>query len=333
MQKRTKIKCPRCNDAFYLGPDGRVEARLEGNTTAVLSPLDTTPRPLIPPDGSSPTPSLGQPPLSKTQPISRAEVKGSQQQLLDDLKPKQGKPLDFVAKLPERRKDADLIDTDAYAGSAPLELVPTGAPAPAPRAATGKMARPPAPPPAAQQLSPNEEGQVDLDLEGLKRKTQKYARTSPTASGKGATRGTDTDRKRRPEEAPAAATPAPEPAPVAEPAGAPEEPGEPEDPRRAEKERRAAEAARRAADLEREAARRGLSTISLLLLALLPAVIGLGLAAMTSRGSGFAVRGSFGEGLRDLGMVVERGVRSFGSTVNPALPDGWKLPSIEQQRR
>ena len=44
------VRCPRCDDHFYLHPDGRVEAKLEGSTTAVMATPQLTP-PMTPAAG------------------------------------------------------------------------------------------------------------------------------------------------------------------------------------------------------------------------------------------------------------------------------------------
>src|SRR5688572_4946137 len=72
--KRTRIKCPKCNDHFYLNPDGRIESRLEGNTTAIFQADVGGLNPLTPPPGIAPLEQLA--PHDKTQPIRRGEVPG-----------------------------------------------------------------------------------------------------------------------------------------------------------------------------------------------------------------------------------------------------------------
>ena len=131
--KRTRVRCPKCSDAFYLHEDGRIEARLEGSKTAVLQQEDVAP--------------LGRPERAgdKTQPIKRTDVVGTQHAMLEELKPK---GLDFVEALPKRQGKVAL-DTSKYRRPSASDQ----------------------PPPEAD-LRASEEGDVDLGASELRRKTQ-----------------------------------------------------------------------------------------------------------------------------------------------------------------
>ncbi|MCA8923536.1 MAG: hypothetical protein KDD82_17095 [Planctomycetes bacterium] len=100
--KRTRVRCPTCNDTFYLHADGRVEAKLEGSRTAVLQ-QETLP--LQPPSS---------PDASKTQPIKRPDFGApssvEQAALLSDLQPKR---LEFLDDLPSSAQP--VVDTGAFA--------------------------------------------------------------------------------------------------------------------------------------------------------------------------------------------------------------------------
>jgi hypothetical protein len=314
--KRSRIKCPKCADSFYLHPDGRLESRLEGNTTAVIQSEALL----------RPTPSAGVPPLDvglgaktapmrreeeplkndKTQPLSREvihqELASGQQALLDALKPKK---LEFLDNVPVREaSDAAMVDTDAFEAQPKLELLPDSVgPGDAPLHLSDAATR-------GGALRPSEEDRVDLDTEGLRRKTAKYAQrqTGRPATGK---------KKRAPEEEEAAKQEA-----EAEAARKAEK-----EQKREERERRAAEAARKAQELESQQAKKSLGALSLGALCLLPALLALGLLSMTTRGAGFATRqGPVGDRMRDLGAIVDKGTRSLGQMVNPYLPDAYRLP-------
>jgi hypothetical protein len=327
--RRTRIRCPKCNDYFYLHEDGRIEAKLEGNTTAVLASPVMNMRPFTPAEGSRPaTPATGSlpaaPPPDKTQPMKRQPPQplpepSGKQALLKGLEPI--KKMDFLDKLADKPKGEDLVDTDAYASTGPpLDLLPQNV-------GPGKAARTA---PREVSLRPSEEGQVDLDAEGLKRKTQKF-KSGTTARPTG---------KRKAEEAA-------EPEPPTKQGGKKRAPKPDDDEaaradlardeerareKREEKERRAAEATRRGAELEAQAAKKGLGALAVLTLAALPAIVCALLLSMTTRGTGFAVRGGVGDRMRDLGGVMDRGIRALGTTLNPALPPGGpKLPETERR--
>ncbi|MBX3470104.1 MAG: hypothetical protein KF878_24780 [Planctomycetes bacterium] len=303
--KRSRIKCPKCNDSFYLHPDGRIESRLEGNTTAIIS-TEQALRPLTPAEGLTPpqgSPAKTQPLhrdlLNKTQPIAREPLPSppsKQQALLDELKPKK---LDFLAGVPDRPRGEAMVDTDAYESSR-LDLLPDGV----------------GPGQVQPGLRPSEEGRVDLDAEGLRRKTAKYQQKHAT-------------KKRQQVE-----EPEPEPTPARK-TGKRQKAGDDKaadknaadkDARHEERERRAAEAARKAQELQAREAKRSLGALSLTLVTVLPAVVALLLLSMTTRGSGFAVRGAFGEQMKAAGAKVDRGVRSLGTMLNPHLPPEVRLP-------
>lgn len=304
--KRTRIKCPKCADSFYLHPDGRIESRLEGNTTAIIS-TDQALGSLTPPTGAAlnKTQPMSREALNKTQPIPRESpppAASSQQALLEELKPKK---LDFLDKVPQRAS-APVVDTDAYA--APLDLLPEDK----------------GPGDARLALRPSEEGKVDLDAEGLRQKTQKYQQKSLDAHRttkkhkqgdlepppRGDRRTTEkharkTDKHEREAE---------------------------KEQKREERERRAAEAAKKAQELAAAEAKRSLGALSLTAIAALPVVVALLLLSMTTRGTGFAVRGEFGERMRQVGQGVDRGVRSLGGMVNPYLPPEYRLPQLADSR-
>lgn len=321
--RRTRIRCPKCNDYFYLHEDGRIEAKLEGSTTAVMASPVANMRPLTPNEGMRPaTPATGSLPAppspDKTQPMKRQPPlpePASQASLLKGLEPI--KRMDFLDKLADKPKGENLVDTDAYASTGPaLDLLPQNV-------GPGKAAKST---PREVSLRPSEEGQVDLDAEGLKRKTQKY-QTGSKARPTG---------KRKAQEA----EPEPEPPKKKRPKQDEDEAARADLARdeerarekREEKERRAAEAARRGAELEAQAAKKGLGALAVVTLAALPAIACGLLLSMTTRGTGFAVRGGIGDGMRNLGGVVDRGVRALGTTVNPALPPGGpRLPETERR--
>ncbi len=355
--KRTRIRCPRCDDHFYLHPDGRVEAKLEGSTTAVMATPHLTP-PLTPaagtragtPPGGALTPPA-EPPPDKTQPLKRlAPGESDQHALLDGLKPKR---MDFLEGVPDRPKEEAQVDLSAYATRTPSRTAPRPAPPalptrPAPDAAedSGPLellphdvgpGNAPAPRPRQAKLRDSEEGQVDLGAEELKRKTKKYVKG---AGGEAEPSATRTTKRRAQQDDRRSAGSAPEPEPVPSSRRTTEkrkvEPEPPPSSRTGgsaeERDKRAAEAAARARELERQQARGALGSGVLLLLVIAPLGIALLLVSMTARGAGFATRGVFGEKLRDLGAAADRGVRSFGATVNPALPpDVLRLPEPERR--
>lgn len=346
--KRTRIRCPRCDDHFYLHPDGRVEAKLEGSTTAVMATPQLTP-PLTPAAGTRASPTgqgavpAAEPPPDKTQPLKRLAPGEDQNALLEGLKPRR---MDFLEGVPDRPKDEPQVDLSAYAARTPSRTAPRPAPpalptrsAP-PQADTGSQGSdsgplellpqdvgPGAAParPKPTRLRDSEEGQVDLGAEELKRKTKKYVKGAGGEAEPSATRTT----KRRARE--------PEPEPVPSSRRTTEKsrvvPEPPPSSRGAEdRGKRAAEAAERAKELERQQARGALGSGVLLLLVIAPLGIALLLVSMTTRGAGFATRGVFGEKLKDLGAAADRGVRSFGATVNPALPpEVLRLPEPERR--
>ncbi len=360
--KRTRIRCPRCDDHFYLHADGRVEAKLEGSTTAVMATPQLTP-PLTPPGGTrAGTPPGGaltppaEPPPDKTQPLKRmAPGESDQHALLDGLKPKR---MDFLEGVPDRPKDEQSVDLSAYASRTPSRT----APRPPPPALPTRMDARPGPQgdaaedsgplellphdvgpgnaparPKPARLRESEEGQVDLGAEELKRKTKKYVKgaggeAEPSASRTTKRRAREDDRRSAgstsdPEPVPSSRRTtekravAPEPPPSSRAGGSAEE-----------RDKRAAEAAARAKELERLQARGALGSGALLLLVIAPLGVAILLVSMTARGAGFATRGVFGEKLKDLGAAADRGVRSFGATVNPALPpEVLRLPEPERR--
>lgn len=350
--KRTRIRCPRCDDHFYLHPDGRVEAKLEGSTTAVMATPQLTP-PLTPAAGTRASPTSqgavapAEPPPDKTQPLKRLTPGEDQSALLEGLKPRR---MDFLENVPDRPKDEPQVDLSAYAARTPSRT----APRPAPPALPTRPAAPPDSPedsgplellpqdvgpgaaparPRPARLRDSEEGQVDLGAEELKRKTKKYVKGAGAEAEPSATRTT----KRRAREDGRTGGSAPELEPVPSSRRTTEkrkvEPEPPPSARGADdRDKRAAEAAARAKELERQQARGALGSGVLLLLVIAPLGIALLLVSMTTRGAGFATRGVFGEKLRDVGAAADRGVRSFGATVNPALPpEVLRLPEPERR--
>jgi hypothetical protein len=320
--KRTRIKCPKCADAFYLNPDGRLESRLEGNTTAVIS-ADQVLRPLTPTEGFVPVPQAGgasktqpihrdeTPALSKTQPMSRDQLlppPGKQQALLDELKPKKLAFLDNVPARDPTEARAAMVDTDSFEGRN-LDLLPDDVgPGDAPKA-----------PKVGSALRPSEEGKVDLDADGLRRKTAKYQQKQ--LLGKHTT-------KRRKQAEPDDAPDRAEDEGKRERAKEREKDKAKDEQKREERDRRAAEAQRKAQELEAQQSKRSLGAISLTALCVLPAIVALLLLTMTTRGTGFATRGAFGERMKDVGQGVDRGVRSLGGMVNPYLPPEYRLPQV-----
>lgn len=317
--KRTRIKCPKCADAFYLNPDGRLESRLEGNTTAVIS-TDQILRPLTPTEGVAPLPqgtSSTQPirrdetpVLSKTQPIKRDQLLppvGKQQAMLDELKPKTLPFLDNVPSRDAAAAAAVMVDTDRFETNKNLELLPDGV---GPGEAT----------PAAGVLRPSEEGKVDLDADGLRRKTAKYQQKQLL--------GKQTTKRRQQVEPPADEPAKDKDEAKKERAKEREKKKAEEDQKREERERRAGEAQRKAQELEAQQSKKSLGAISLTALCVLPTLLALLLLTMTTRGTGFATRGAFGDRMKDVGSAVDRGVRSLGGIVNPYLPPDYRLPQV-----
>lgn len=317
--KRTRIKCPKCADAFYLNPDGRLESRLEGNTTAIISP-DQVLRPLTPTAGVAPLPqgdgaSKTQPirrddtpALSKTQPMSRDLLlpAAKQQALLDELQPK--KHPSFLDDVPSRdaaSAAASMIDTDRFEGKS-LDLLPDDV-------GPGDARKTPKNTPA---LRPSEEGRVDLDADGLRRKTAKYQQKQLL--------GKHTTKRRKQAEAPETA----EDEPKKERPREREKDKAKDEQKREERERRAAEAQRKGQELESQRSKKSLGALSLAALCVLPTILTVLLLTMTTRGTGFATRGAFGERMKDVGGAVDRGVRSLGGIVNPYLPPEYRLPQV-----
>lgn len=307
--KRARIKCPKCADAFYLHPDGRIESRLEGNTTAIIS-ADQGLASLTPPGGqpANKTQPLSRDALSKTQPLQREALgpppASHQQALLAGLKPKR---LEFLDDVPARER-APVMDTDAYESSGPLDLLPDGV----------------GPGQASAALRPSEEGKVDLDAEGLRRKTAKYQQRA--APGRSPTK----KHKQAEPDAPEGDAPRSGKRTTEKHARTTDKHtrAADKDARREERERRAAEAAKKAQELAAAEAKKSLGALSLTAIALVPTLLALLLLSMTTRGTGFAVRGAFGERLQDVGGGVDRGVRSLGGMLNPYLPPEYRLPQV-----
>lgn len=259
--QRTKVRCPKCSETFFMNPDGSIEARLEGNTTAIIA----KPEGLDPLTPASGTPEgkagkftrLGMDANTKTQPLKR--------------------PTGALA-LPIESLDPP--DDDDDEPSEPLELLP-------PEVGPGEVA-----PEDDPALHASDEGRVDLDAEGLKRKTARFQQQKKNT-------------RRLPRDgvlAERAKEPDPDPADEA---------------RRAERaaheqERveRAAAAQRKAAALEATATRRALAAGALWLLLGLPLIALALVVSMTSRGEGFAVRGQVGDGLERVGRTVRTGAEA-----------------------
>ncbi len=247
--KRTKVRCPKCSETFFLQEDGSVEARLQGNTTAILAKPERL-DPLTPPQGT-PADTGG-----KTQPMNKLAA-----------------PSDVVL---EPLGGAEDIDIDL--------LPPTVGPG---EAGGGGLA-----------LRASDEGRVDLDPEALKRKT---SRLRPDR--KGTTRRLRRDLALQKKQQQAAA----------------DEPEPEHDPEQIERERRAVAAQRRAAELEAQAARRGLAAGALWALWGAPLIALALLLAMTTRGTGFASRGAVGDALERAGETTAAGARALDEVLGAPL--------------
>lgn len=310
VDRRTRVRCPQCGDTFYLHADGRIESKFQGSQTAVLQQDQVSP--LLNQTLGTPAPSFG----NKTQPLRRPEP-GLQESLLDELKPKR---LEFAEALPEKQVGpGQMIDTEKFRSEPSLELLPEGI-GPGQRDEARKYQEY-----VDQQdllpdedsdddgLSASDDGRLDLDAEGLRRKTgQLHAVGKGKRSGKRKTRA---PREKPPKEE---LTPEERKARQKE-----------KEEQEKERARRLAEAERRGQEVASAGARRLLGGLGLWALWLLPIlVVGL-LASSTTRGAGFAVRGGIGSGLERLGERVERGVRA----VNKMLPPEAQMPLPEPSPR
>jgi len=318
--RRTRVRCPKCGEAFYLHPDGHIEAKLEGGRTAVLQKDDVAPPPLT---------SAEQDSGMKTQPLKRppsVNPSASQQRaMLEELKPKR---LDFIDSIPDRGAGpAPVIDTDQYetpaagppGGGGGLDLAPEGV---GPGQTDAFELRPTGEPDSDPELDlrPSEEGEVDFDAAGLKRKTSKLRPSRSKGKGSRRRRGGRrvSSRRSRPPEEP---EPQPEEELGPEEREARAEQAKAEREERKRRERRLAQAGTRGQQLAAERERRTLGAALLWGLLVLPVLTGVGLAAMTTRGTGFATRGGFGRGLAGIGESVDVGIR----TLNDFLPEGARL--------
>lgn len=290
---RTSVRCPQCQETFFLLPNGGVEARLQGNTTAIIA-KDQSLRSLTPPTGderaaTQQLPAQG----NKTQPIN--PVSDSQKLALRDLA---SRNLDVVRSLPARellpvdmkRREREIA---ARQSDPVLELLPEDV---GPGEATVTHERSPL------ELKPSDEGQIDMGIEKLKeRSTRKLGKTGP--AGKKIKKLKDKkERKETPEE---------------------------RKKRTERRERRKAKAAEKTQELAKSQTRSSLRTSLLWGSAILPLLMCLLLISMTLRGSGFAMRGEVGAKLRDFGHQIDLGLRRL----NEQLPTTTRNPDLTKNRR
>ena len=308
VDRRTRVRCPQCGDTFYLHADGRIESKFQGSQTAVLQQDQVSP--LLNQSLGTPAPSFG----NKTQPLRRPEP-GTQESLLEELKPKR---LEFADALPDKQVGpAQMIDTEKFRTQPSLELLPEGI-GPGQRDEAQRYQEfvdqadlLPDEESDDEGLSASDDGRLDLDAEGLRRKTGQLQ-----ALGKGKKRS-GKRKTRQPREKPQKEELTPE-----------ERKARQKEREEQEKERarRMAEAERRGQELAAAGARRLLGGLGLWALWLLPLLVGGVVASSTTRGTGFAVRGGLGRGLERLGERVDRGVR----TINKMLPPQAQMPLPER---
>jgi hypothetical protein len=306
VDRRTRVRCPQCGDTFYLHADGRIESKFQGGQTAVLQQDQVSP--LLNQSLGTPAPSLA----NKTQPLRRPEP-GTQESLLDELKPKR---LEFADALPDKQvTPAAMIDTEKFRTEKSLDLLPEGV-GPGQAEEAGEFIEQSDLLPDEEsdgELSASDDGRLDLDAEGLRRKT---GQLRPVGKGKRGTRRGKPARREREK-------PPPREELTPEERKARQKEREEQEKERA---RRLAEAERRGAEVASQGARRLLGGLALWLLWLLPlATTGL-IASSSTRGAGFATRGGLGRGLERLGERVDRGVR----TINGVLPPGSRLELPER---
>ena len=297
--ERTHVRCPRCSETFYAEGDGKVAARMEGNTTQVLLQADVLPD-LTPPGG-------GRAMDTGTQPL---------------------RPLRSDATQPMRSLRADgtrpLRPLEPAAG-AQFELRPTGEPGPSARDTAA--------------LRASDEGRIALDADALRAKTQRFGdgrKTGRTGTGRTATGRTETgraatgakkggtDRIPRPAaEAPAVETP------LAKRTGK-----VPARKRASERLRNVSSGAikravAKAEELETEQEKRLLRTIGAWLLVLAPALVCGFLAHLASRDAGLVEANKpAGRLLRTTGLQGDRALRAM----NGLLPPEQRLPGLSLER-
>lgn len=310
VERRTRVRCPQCGDTFYLHADGRIESKFQGNSTAVLQQDQVSP--LMNQTMGTPAPNLG----SKTQPLRRPAELGHQESLLDELKPKR---LEFAESLPQKQiTPAAMIDTEKFRTERSLDLLPEGV-GPGQAEEVGQMIE------AGElvdtdeesgsdsDLSASDDGRLDLDAEGLKRKT---GQLRPVRGKRGPGKKKRRERsEREPKEKKEELTPEQREARRKEQAE-----------QEKERARRLAEAERRGAELASQGARQVMGGLLLWGLLLLPLLGSPLLALSATSEAGFATRGGLGRGLGHLGERVERGLR----TVNGMLPPDVRLPLPER---
>jgi hypothetical protein len=291
VQQRTNVKCPQCAEAFFLHPDGNVEARLEANTTAILAKeealkeLSKVEREL---DGPKTQAVRAH---EKTQPIS--PVSQTQKAALRDLA---AKNLDVVQDLPPREVlPVDSRRAERPAGGPDLDLLPDGV-GPGEVEETAVQLEPHG---HGSDLRASDEGRIDLDVERLRQrtKTRRLRDKAPARRGsKASTR--KLARERSPEDARARQE------------------------KRERREQRQLDAARKANELERTRAKRSVRGSLLVLSVLLPGLAAFLFLSMTVRGQGFATRGAVGEFLQSAGLQAQAGVRHLDDLLGGALGAG-----------
>ena len=294
--ERTSVRCPQCAETFYLLAEGKVEARMEGNTTAIISKEEAI-RSLTP--GSinlAATQSL-KAEQNKTQPMS--PISKAHKKVLRELA---SKNLDVVAELPERkllpvdtkrrerRKKSERFDRRALEDAdTEVQIEPYG---------------------SGKELRPSDEGKIDLDVGRLKdRQATRRLGSSPKAEKSAAATKTKAERKKD----------------KAERKKDKDERKKDREEKRARREERKTKALARGEELQRGKVQRWRRALLLWSLLGAPLLVVLLLISMTTRGAGFAVRGAFGEQLGTMGVTFKAGVREF----NGLLPDPLQQPLPE----
>jgi LSD1 subclass zinc finger protein len=172
VEAKTDVRCPQCQETFFLMPDGGVEARLQGSTTAILTKeealrnLTPTAGNLIGVDGAQ---VLDPDARNKTQPLRT--VGKAQKKILRDLT---ATNLDVVKELPNR------------------EVLPVSTQR---KARTSKGVETEVQIEPYTGLKASEEGKLDLDLERLRSKTQRLEKNEAAARAKKAQAKRDTERR------------------------------------------------------------------------------------------------------------------------------------------
>ncbi|RMG16694.1 MAG: hypothetical protein D6731_05585, partial [Planctomycetota bacterium] len=284
---RTSVKCPQCREAFFLCPDGRVEARLEGNTTQILD-KDHTLRALTPPaENPDRTQALGRP-HAKTQPVS--PVSETQRAALRDLAEKnrdliQELPPRLVLPVDTRRRERLLRQRAETRDFEPVDLGSDTQE----RRSLAKADTAELPPEARQALRASDEGRIDLDASALRAKAGDTAAVPPSAPAGGAGLRAKAPRKRRSASERFAG--------VRKDAAA--------------KERRAAQAVERVVEIERGKARSALRAFLLWLVYLLPLAASALALSMTTRRAGLLMQDGPRAVLERSGERVRAGARAL----------------------